>query len=89
MGNVGHADVLGLADEDVEPDGDGQGVGEVVFLLSALLTGGALGVPDVPLVEADLLTTDGGRDVVFDAGEIDEAGRDFDGSLSGSRGYNC
>lgn len=28
--NVGHAHVFGLADEDVEPDADGEGVGEGV-----------------------------------------------------------
>lgn len=30
LGDVGHAYVLGLADEDVEPDCYGEGVGEVV-----------------------------------------------------------
>jgi hypothetical protein len=86
LGNVGHADVLGLADEDVEPDGDGEGVGEVVFLFCAFFAGGALGIPDVPLVEADLLATDGGRDVVLNAGEIDETGCDLNGTLSRPRG---
>jgi hypothetical protein len=79
--------VLGLADEDVKPDGDGEGVGEVVFLFCAFFTGGALGIPDVPLVEADLLATDGGRDVVLNAGEIDEAGCDLNGTLSRPRGF--
>lgn len=75
-----------LADEDVEPDGDGEGVGEVVLLLCAFFTGGALRIPDVPLVEADLLATDGGRDVVLNASEIDEAGCDLNGTLSRPRG---
>jgi hypothetical protein len=77
--------VLGLADEDVEPDGDGEGVGEVVFLFCAFFAGGALGVPDVPLVEADLLATDGGRDVVLNAGEVDETRCDLNGTLSRPR----
>lgn len=86
LGDIGHAHVLGLADEDVEPNSDGEGVGKVVLLLCAFFTGGALRIPDVPLVEADLLATDGGRDVVLNAGEIDEAGCDLNGTLSRSRG---
>lgn len=85
LGDIGHAHVFGLADEDVEPDGDGEGIGQVVLLLCAFFTGGALGVPDVPLVEADLLATDGGRDVVLNAGEIDEAGCDLNSTLGRSR----
>jgi hypothetical protein len=53
LGDIRHADVFALADEDVEPDGHGQSVREGVELLSALFTGGADGVPDVPFVEAD------------------------------------
>ena len=53
LGDVGHADVAGLADEDVEPGGDGEGVGEGVFLFGAEGALGADGVPDVPFVEAD------------------------------------
>jgi hypothetical protein len=79
--------VLGLADEDVEPDCDGEGIGEVVFLFGAFFAGGADGIPYVPLVKADLLTADGGGDFVLDASEINKTGCDLDSTLSRTRGY--
>lgn len=79
--------MLGLADKDVEPDCDSESIGEVVFLFSAFFAGGADGIPYVPLVEADLLTTDAGGDFVLDASEVDETGCDLDGTLSRTGGY--
>ena len=38
----GHADVAAVADEDVEPDCDGEGVGEGVGFFGAFVAGGAL-----------------------------------------------
>lgn len=96
LGDVGHADVAALAHEDVEPDGDGQRVGERVRLLGALVARRALGVPDVPLVEAELgrragegLAGDAGAGAgALDAGELDEGGGDADGALGGQgRGH--
>lgn len=84
--DIGHANVLALADEDVHPDRNGKGVGEGVFLLCALLARRALGVPHVPLVEADGLAGHGDGDAVLDAGEVNEACCDFDGALGGARG---
>lgn len=78
--------MLGLADEDVEPDCYGEGVGEVVFLFGAFFAGRADGIPYVPLVEADLLAADGGGDFVLDASEVDETGCDLDSTLSRTRG---
>jgi hypothetical protein len=58
-----------------------EGRGGGLLFLAAELAGGADRVPDVPLVEADLLTGDGVGDFVFNAGEVDQAGGDFDGAF--------
>lgn len=86
LGDVGHAHVLGLADEDVEPDCYGEGVREVVFLFGAFFAGRADWIPYIPLVEADLLAADGGGHFVLDASEVDETGCDLDSTLSRTRG---
>jgi hypothetical protein len=97
LGNGGHAQVLGLADEDVEPDGHGQRVRQVVQLLGALVAGGPDRVPDVPLVEADfgpvlVLGRRGDAVKVGELGqvqlaprEVDQGRRDLNGALGGVR----
>lgn len=52
-----------------------------VLLLSALFTGSANGIPDVPLIEADLLSSHSGRDAVLNARHINHTSRNLDGSL--------
>lgn len=53
LGYSRHAEILAVADEYVQPNGHGQGVGNVVPLLSSFISRSPLGVPDVPLIEAD------------------------------------
>jgi hypothetical protein len=73
-----HAHVFRLADEAVQEDGDGEGIGEGVLFLCAKFAGGADGVPDVPLVEADSLAGNRFGNFVLDAGEVDKGGCHLD-----------
>lgn len=97
LGNGRHAEVLGVAHKDVEPDGHGQGVGQVVQLLGALVAGRPDRVPHVPLVEADLgpVRRLGRRRDPAEVGklgqvqltprQVDQRRGDLDGALGGVR----
>lgn len=73
--------MCGLPDEDVEPDADGEGVGQIVPLFGAFVAWPVEGLPCVPFVEADLLAWCGWVDLVLDSGEVDQGTGDLDASF--------
>ena len=93
--NIAHSQVLTLADEDVQPDREGERVREGVVFFRAVLGGGAGHVPDVPFIEADggdggllrVLGVNGGPHVGVrvEAGERYEGRRESNGVLGCER----